>query len=126
MRSFQEWRAWQVWGTADGKDILVKDITNGHLINILNWMADREKLYNATVRDLMVQEAQYRRLISFCAKEGLPTQDETGRWWLADAETGKLYIEPPPKEYAAEVKKKQDEWKEIMETLRKEREENAV
>jgi len=64
----------------DGRHTLVKDLTNEHLVNILNWVRERPRQYNPSLHPLLEQEANYRKLMAFTANEAIPVKCEDGRW----------------------------------------------
>jgi hypothetical protein len=90
----------RVWGSLDARRTKVKDLTDGHLVNILNWILARPKSYSPQVYQHMVQEAHYRKLLLFADGSGNPYPAWNGEAWeLIDPKTGKGYIEPPPQDY---------------------------
>lgn len=93
----------KMWHTADGRGIAVKDMTLGHLVNVLNWVLDNPLSYPAHVYTLMEAEARYRQTILFADKQPYP-QLVNDRWRVINPETGKGFIVPPPKEYIQSVK----------------------
>jgi hypothetical protein len=91
------------WRTADGQGILIKDMRDGHLVNVLNWIIDNSESYSEDSFRLMVEEAKYRQVILFAERKPYP-QEVNSRWILMDPETGIGKIEKPPKEYRKAVK----------------------
>lgn len=89
--TFLEFRE-TLWGVADGREILIKDLALDHLVNIINWVKDRPKQYNPELYPLLEQEANYRKTIQFAAGLLMPTKGEDGVWYLR-APTGDI-IEP--------------------------------
>ena len=93
----------KVWRTADGRGIPIKDMQLGHLVNVVNWVIDNRESYTKTILDLMVAEANYRKLILFA--EGKPYPQKVGkRWKIIDPVTGEGSIEKPPADYIESVK----------------------
>lgn len=91
------------WRTADGRGIPVKDMELGHLVNVVNWILDNRESYRQSVLDLMVAEADYRKVFLFA--EGKPYPQKVGkRWKIVDPQTGKGSIEKPPADYLEAVK----------------------
>jgi hypothetical protein len=93
----------QSWRSADGRQIKIKDMDIGHLVNVINWVIDNKNSYPDSIRDLMVAEAQYRQLTLFAEGKAYPQRIDN-RWVLIDPVTGKKGIIPPPKEYLDNVK----------------------
>lgn len=92
----------RVWRTADGRGIAVKDMTDSHLVNVLNWIIDNPVSYPRSVYDLMLAETKFRQTPLFA--EGKPYPQQNGkRWQLIDPKTGEGKITPPPKEYVQAV-----------------------
>ena len=91
------------WRSADGRQVKVKDMDIGHLVNVINWVTDNKDSYPASVRVQMEAEAEYRQLTLFAEGKAYP-QLVKGRWVLIDPVTGKKGIIPPPKEYRDKVK----------------------
>ena len=91
------------WRTADGRDVLVKDMDLGHLVNVINWVADNPFTYPRQVLDLMIAEANYRKLILFAEGKEYP-QLVGSSWKIIDPQTGKGSIQKPPDDYIEAVK----------------------
>lgn len=91
------------WGTADGRRIKIRDMTDGHLVNVLNWILDNPLSYPITALDLMSAEALYRQTLLFAEGKAYP-QQVGDRWKLIDPQTGAGKIEQPPTEYIEAVK----------------------
>lgn len=93
----------KTWRTADGRSIAVKDMQLGHLVNVVNWILDNPESYPLSALDLMVAEANYRKVFLFA--EGNPYPQQVGnRWKIIDPQTGKGKIEKPPADYLEAVK----------------------
>lgn len=92
-----------LWRSADGRQVKIKDMAIGHLVNVINWVTDNKNSYPADVRPLMEAEVEYRQLTLFAEGKAYP-QLVKGRWVLIDPVTGKKGIIPPPKEYLDKVK----------------------
>lgn len=75
------------WGSADGTEYLIKDLTTPHLVNILNWMkkpgASRNH-YSEEFYAFMEEEAKYRVLFAFAANEPIPRKLDDGTWILTN------------------------------------------
>jgi hypothetical protein len=93
----------RIWRTADGRGIAVKDMTLGHLVNVVNWVHDNPFSYPLQIRELMVAEARYRQTILFAEGAEYP-QLVDGVWKIINPKTGVGKIEKPPKEYVEGVK----------------------
>jgi hypothetical protein len=79
--NYTEFRETITWGSEDGKSYRIPEITDSHLVNILNWIKDRPKQYPTDLYGLFEQEAMLRKLVCFAKGEPVPTkQDE--RWML--------------------------------------------
>lgn len=91
------------WRTADGRMVKIKDMTIGHLVNVVNWVTDNSDSYPESVRELMESEIEYRQLSMF-AEGKLYPQKINNKWVLVDCVTGKKGIIPPPKDYIKNVK----------------------
>ena len=93
----------KTWRTADGRGIAIKDMTLGHLVNVINWVHDNRESYGQGIRELMVAEAQYRQILLFA--EGMPYPQKIGNSWkIIDPQTGVGKIEKPPEDYIESVK----------------------
>jgi hypothetical protein len=93
----------QEWSTADGRRVKIRDITDGHLINVVNWILDNYRLYPAGILETMVAEAKYRQTFLFAEGKSYP-QQVGERWKLIDPQTGIGTIEKPPADYIEAVK----------------------
>lgn len=93
----------RVWRTADGRSIAVKDMSDSHLVNVVNWILDNPDSYPRSVLDLMVDEAKYRQTLLFAEGKAYP-QEVNKRWKLIDPQTGVGHIVKPPAEYIEAVK----------------------
>ena len=80
------------WGTADGRRIKVKDMTDGHVVNVVNWILDNPRSYPASALTLFVSEAMYRQTVLFAEGKAYP-QLVGSRWKLIDPQTGVGKIE---------------------------------
>lgn len=80
--NYAEFRETMTWGSEDGKTYKIPEITDSHLVNILNWIKARPKQYSAGLYELFEEEARFRKLVCFAKDAPIPTkQDE--RWMLA-------------------------------------------
>ena len=93
----------QVWRSADGRRIVIKDMELGHLVNVINWILDNSNSYPNSILKTMVAEANYRKLILFAEGRDYP-QKVGSRWRVIDAKTGVGGIEKPPADYIEAVK----------------------
>ena len=93
----------QFWRAADGRRIAIKDMELGHLVNVINWIVDNRKSYPKSIMELMIAEANYRKVFLFA--EGKSYPHKVGRRWkIIDPITGEGRIETPPTEYLEAVK----------------------
>lgn len=93
----------KIWRTADGRSIAVKDMELGHLVNVINWILDNPISYPRHIRDLMITEANYRKVFLFSESKPYP-QLVNKRWKIIDPQTGIGRIEKPPADYIEAVK----------------------
>ena len=93
----------QEWGTADGRRLPIKEMTLGHLVNVLNWVNDHSKSYSDRIRDTMRKEAEYRKLFLFAEGKPYPGLVD-GVWKVIDPQTGTGSIIKPPDDYIEAVK----------------------
>lgn len=94
----------RIWRTADGRGIPIKDMQLGHLVNVINWIADNETSYpEGLLENYFVREAHYRQLISFAEGKPYPGLVD-GRWMVIDPHTGSASIQKPPADYIDAVK----------------------
>ena len=91
------------WRTADGRSIPIKDMKDGHLVNVVNWIIDNPESYTKEILDIMVAEARYRQVLLFAEGKAYP-QIIGNKWKLVDPETGVGRIEKPPADYIEAVK----------------------
>jgi len=93
----------KLWRTADGRSIEVMNMTESHLVNVINWITDNPDSYPKSSLDLMVAEAKYRQTILFAEGKAYPQQ--VGKHWkLIDPVTGEGKIVKPPQDYIEAVK----------------------
>ena len=93
----------KTWRTADGRNIPVKDMTLGHLVNVVNWILDNPHSYPLSALTLMVSEASFRQTVLFAEGSAYP-QLVGNRWKIIDPQTGIGKIEKPPADYIEAVK----------------------
>ena len=91
------------WRTADGRDVPIRDMQLGHLVNVINWIIDNREVYTKNVLDVMIEEANYRKVFLFAEGKDYP-QKVGKRWKIINAETGLGSIEKPPEDYIEAVK----------------------
>mgnify|MGYP003353130583 FL=1 len=91
------------WRTADGRSIPIQEMKLGHLVNVINWIIDNREVYTKNVLDVMIEEANYRKVFLFAEGKDYP-QKVGKRWKIINAETGKGGIEKPPEDYIEAVK----------------------
>ena len=90
------------WVTAAGTQTPIKDLKDGHLVNIINWVQDNPRVYGTYILHMMIEEARYRQVLLFA--EGKPYPQNAGTHWvLIDPDSGKSLIERPPKDYLEAV-----------------------
>jgi hypothetical protein len=95
------WRE-RTWRTADGRRVKIKDMDLGHLVNVINWIADNSASYPPSIHDVMVREANYRQLVLFAEGKPYPQRFDKN-WQVVDPTTGQGRIIPPPAEYIEET-----------------------
>jgi hypothetical protein len=93
----------KTWRTADGRSVPVKEMTLGHLVNVVNWILDNPRSYPASALELMIAEARYRQTVLFAEGKSYP-QLVSDRWKIIDPQTGIGKIEKPPADYIEAVK----------------------
>lgn len=91
------------WRTADSRSIQIKDMEDGHLVNVINWIIDNRESYTQDILDSMISEAKYRQVLLFAEGKTYP-QKVGRRWKLVDPQTGVGKIEKPPADYIEAVK----------------------
>jgi hypothetical protein len=78
--SHEEFRTTLRWGSVNGKESLVKDLTNEHLVNIINWIMLRPDSYQPSLCFMFEQEAIYRKLEAFSQNQAIPVKCADGSW----------------------------------------------
>jgi len=73
------------WTSYDGREILIKDLSVRHMVNILNWMTKanttvRAGSYSPAVINLIENEAKIRIMRGWAANKGMPRQLPDGNW----------------------------------------------
>lgn len=120
---------WQdkVWRTADGRQVKLKDMDLGHLVNVINWINDNTESYGFSTKQAILKEVQYRQTILF--SQGKPYPQKVGASWkIIDPVTGQGSIIPPPKEFI-EAAKDNEAYQKMFERtqkLRKQRNESKT
>jgi len=74
-----------VWGSADGTEYLVKDLTTPHLVNILNWVKKHNvnsRSYPEGLYEFLESEAAFRVMLAFCKNDAIPVKIDTGWYTL--------------------------------------------
>lgn len=92
------------WGAADGRRRQIKDLTLGHLVNVLNWINDPNNSYPQEFIQGMEKYATDQKFILFSSKKPYPDRID-GKWMIVDPVTGNCKIEEPPKRYVKKVRK---------------------
>ena len=77
------------WRTYDDKDILIKDLSTRHLVNILNWIKEtNEKVgangYDIRLYEFLEGEAHFRAIQCFAKNKGIPMKQDDGTWTLVN------------------------------------------
>jgi hypothetical protein len=93
----------RMWRTADGRSIRIGDMELGHLVNVINCIADNKNSYTDGTYLQMIEEAKYRQTILFAEGNSYP-QLVNNRWMIIDPATGQGKIIPPPADYIEAVK----------------------
>ena len=68
-----------LWQPEHDNAVLAKDLSAGHLANIINWIQDHENQYDDGTLDFMIGEARYRRLVAFVKNEPYVVIGDDGR-----------------------------------------------
>lgn len=68
------------WKSADGREILIKDLTDSHVVNILNWIKARSSQYQPGLYEFFEEEAALRRLYAFAEDKPMPTKLPDGTY----------------------------------------------
>lgn len=75
-----------IWGSYDGREILIKDLEVRHLVNILNHIKEINEAspgaYEPELYALMVAEAELRIMVGFAKNKGIPKRLEDGTYTL--------------------------------------------
>jgi hypothetical protein len=76
------------WTTRDGEEILIKDLSDSHLTNILNWMQTKHfneavPIYPSEFFQFMQHEAEYRKMIAFVNNGALINRQADG-WYIVE------------------------------------------
>ena len=75
-----------MWETEAGDQILIKDLTDGHLVNILNHIKRNQLTYPAVLYDFMENEAYLRKMRAFTTKKAMPVKLNNGEYALLSEE----------------------------------------
>ena len=75
-RNIVEWTSFGVNGDEPPKKTLIKDLSDSHLTNIINWIGDRRKSYGEEILNLMMEELNFRvgnsNTNNFIMSNGIP------------------------------------------------------
>lgn len=95
------------WGSVDGRVTKIKDMDVGHLVNCINWIKKHPENFKNPIK-LHAELESYAKYISFflfCDKKSYPLKNEqNGKWYIFNVESGKTEVHVPPKEYLDYVK----------------------
>jgi hypothetical protein len=71
-----EWTSFGVNGDEPPKKTLIKDLSDSHLTNIINWIGDRRNSYGEEILNLMMEELNFRvgnsNTNNFIMSNGIP------------------------------------------------------
>jgi hypothetical protein len=75
-RNIVEWTSFGVNGDELPKKTLIKDLSDSHLTNIINWIGDRRNSYGEEILNLMMEELNFRvgnsNTNNFIMSNGIP------------------------------------------------------
>jgi hypothetical protein len=75
-RNIVEWTSFGVNGDEPPKKTLIKDLSDSHLTNIINWIGDRRNSYGEEILNLMMEELNFRvgnsNTNNFIMSNGIP------------------------------------------------------
>ena len=75
-RNIVEWTSFGVNGDEPPKKTLIKDLSDSHLTNIINWIGDRHDSYGEEILNLMMEELNFRvgnsNTNNFIMSNGIP------------------------------------------------------
>ena len=75
-RNIVEWTSFGVNGDEPPKNTLIKDLSDSHLTNIINWIGDRHNSYGEEILNLMMEELNFRvgnsNTNNFIMSNGIP------------------------------------------------------
>lgn len=93
------------WGSADGRNLLIKEMTLGHLVNCINWVQDHPINYSKHpyLYEELEKFAKHRAFLLFLEKKPYPLK-HNDRWFVYDPKSDKMGVVKPPQEYIDYVK----------------------
>lgn len=68
------------WGSADGRETLVKDLSDAHVVNILNWIQARSSQYQPGLYEFFEKEVELRKFWAFAENNPIPTKLPDGTY----------------------------------------------
>jgi hypothetical protein len=82
-------RNWTTWRTYDDRDILIKDLSTRHLVNILNWIKETNEqagfeAYEHSLYEFLEGEARLRIMQGFAENKGIPKKLDDGTYVVAN------------------------------------------
>ena len=77
------------WESYDGRQILIKDLEVRHLVNILNWAAEKNiskgrTIYSDGLCQLLANEAELRIMRGWAKDVGIPRKLDDGTWTVVN------------------------------------------
>lgn len=76
-----------VWGSYDERRRHVKDLTDDHVVNIINWIRKYPQDYGAKAQDLIdffEGEARHKAFLAFAANKPMPIRTKQGFWVMGN------------------------------------------
>jgi hypothetical protein len=59
-RNIVKWTSFGINGDEPPRKTLIKDLSDSHLMNIINWIGERHNSYGEAILNLMIQESDFR------------------------------------------------------------------